>query len=188
MVSPRRIESNRANAKKSTGPKSASGKVRAAQNARRHGLSVPVGADRLLAEQVKSFAQEIADEMSGSELTELASRIAEAEVDLLRIRQMSSAVLDNSLGDHDRVRNSTMTNNSQREFGLDMLPAIADRLTGGSQKLGGRGTDLTKGLVLMDRNQRRSLSRRKFAIRAFDLALRHAGRTAVSPPAATDKK
>jgi hypothetical protein len=156
MVSARKVESNRANAKKSTGPKSTPGKAHAAQNARRHGLNVPVEADRLLAEQVKSLAQEIVIEMSGSELTELASRIAEAEVDLLRIRQMS-------------------------------LPAIADRLTYKSQEFLGCGADLTKELMLMDRYQRRALSRRKFAIRAFDLA-RHAGRIAVSPSAVTDKK
>src|SRR5687767_11736285 len=38
MPSARRLAANRANAAKSTGPKSAKGRARAAQNARRHGL------------------------------------------------------------------------------------------------------------------------------------------------------
>ena len=168
MTSARKIESNRANSKRSTGPKSASGKFRAAQNARRHGLSVPVEADRLLAEQVKSFAQEIAIEMSAAELTTLAFHIAEAEIDLLRIHQMLSAILRDSHSDNDRL--------------------LPDRLTDKSQKFAGRRADRTKELMLMDRYRRRALSRRKFAIRAFDLVRRKAGRIAVSPPAGTDKK
>jgi hypothetical protein len=158
MVSARKIESNRANAKASTGPKSAEGKARAAQNARRHGLNVPIGADRLLAEQVIFLAQEIALGMSGSELIELAARIAEAEVDLRRIRQRRRACLDNSANDRDR----------------------------GSQKLRARGSDLTKELVLIDRYERRAMSRRKFAIRAFDLARRQAARTRDAPPPTGD--
>ena len=37
-----KIDANRANAKASTGPKTARGKTRAAQNALRHGLSLPI--------------------------------------------------------------------------------------------------------------------------------------------------
>ena len=41
-MSDRRQRANRANAKSSTGPKTAAGKALAAQNAFRHGLNVPV--------------------------------------------------------------------------------------------------------------------------------------------------
>src|SRR3989442_1002928 len=39
MSSPRKIEANRANARKSTGPKTPEGKARSRQNALKHGLS-----------------------------------------------------------------------------------------------------------------------------------------------------
>src|SRR4051812_6559710 len=39
MTSERRIAANRANARRSTGPRTAAGKLRAIQNARRHGLA-----------------------------------------------------------------------------------------------------------------------------------------------------
>lgn len=39
MASKRQIEANRANAKRSTGPRTVAGKARASRNARRHGLS-----------------------------------------------------------------------------------------------------------------------------------------------------
>src|SRR5512144_2165864 len=43
-VSPRRVAANRANARKSTGPRTAAGKKRVARNARKHGLCAQFGA------------------------------------------------------------------------------------------------------------------------------------------------
>ena len=43
MVSDRKLAANRENAKKSSGPKSQTGKHRSARNALSHGLAVPIG-------------------------------------------------------------------------------------------------------------------------------------------------
>jgi hypothetical protein len=51
---------NRLNAKSSTGPKTKTGKARAAQNALRHGLNVRVLADLALTSQVETMARKIA--------------------------------------------------------------------------------------------------------------------------------
>ena len=59
MTSDRRQRANRANAKSSTGPKTAAGKARAAQNAFRHGLNVPVLSDHLFAPEVEATARKI---------------------------------------------------------------------------------------------------------------------------------
>jgi hypothetical protein len=42
MASARQIAANRKNTLKSTGPRTNAGKQRAAKNARRHGLSIPI--------------------------------------------------------------------------------------------------------------------------------------------------
>jgi hypothetical protein len=87
MTSERKAQANRANAKKSTSRKTVRGKVRAARNARRLGLSVPVLADPVLSEQVAAVTRAIAGEVSDGNNFELARRIAEARIDLQRVRQ-----------------------------------------------------------------------------------------------------
>ena len=87
MASRRKIEDNRLNARMSTGPKTALGKARAARNARRHGLSVSVISDPVLSEQVELLAREITDATADNEIYQLARRVAEAQIDLVRVRQ-----------------------------------------------------------------------------------------------------
>ena len=60
MTSARKIRANRANARASSGPKSAAGKARSAQNAFRHGFNVPIWLDPALASDVEALAQWIA--------------------------------------------------------------------------------------------------------------------------------
>jgi hypothetical protein len=62
MFNGRKSNSNRANAQASTGPKTLRGKAHAAQNARRHGLSLPVISDPALSEEVGVLARQIAGE------------------------------------------------------------------------------------------------------------------------------
>ena len=86
MTSDRQQRANRANAKSSTGPKTAAGKARAAQNAFRHGLNVPVLSDPLLAPEIEAMARRISGPDADAETVEWARRIAEAQVDLNRVR------------------------------------------------------------------------------------------------------
>ena len=86
MTSDRQQRANRANAKSSTGPKTAAGKARAAQNAFRHGLNVPVRSDPLLAPEIEAMARRISGPYADAETAERARRIAEAQFDLNRVR------------------------------------------------------------------------------------------------------
>ena len=87
MFNGRKSNSNRANAQASTGPKTLRGKAHAAQNARRHGLSLPVISDPALSEEVEVLARQIAGEAPDNNNYQLACRVAEAQLDLQRVRR-----------------------------------------------------------------------------------------------------
>jgi len=99
MTSTRRIRANRLNAQASTGPRTGHGRARAAQNARRHGLSLPIAALPALSQQAEMLAQEIARGATDQTLLELARRIAEAQLDLVRIRQVRQRLLVENMQD-----------------------------------------------------------------------------------------
>src|SRR5262245_47800499 len=84
LTSERKIRANRANARASTGPRTTWGRTRAARNALRHALSLPVCSIPDLSEEVQALAREIAG--PGAEIQELARRVAEAQIDLRRVR------------------------------------------------------------------------------------------------------
>ena len=86
MTSIASIEANRANARKSTGPRTAAGKARVSRNARRHGLSRPLLCEGAFVPQVEALAQEIAGQDAAGERLVLACNIAAAQLDLARIR------------------------------------------------------------------------------------------------------
>jgi hypothetical protein len=95
MTSARMAFTNRANGRKGRGPKTVAGKARAKGHARRHGLSLPVLVDPALAPDVETLARRITQSVLGRRddpgsrdprLHALACRIAEAQLDLVRIR------------------------------------------------------------------------------------------------------
>jgi hypothetical protein len=157
VINERRLRANRANARRSTGPTSAAGKARAAQNARRHGLSQDVLADPALGQDVEELAQRIAHEANRPDLIDLARRVAKAQTDVQRIWQfrqerMQAAVAGPGAGHAGDGHDSAPT----RVRGAD---ALAEALA-----------PLTRELKAVDRYMRRALSRRKFAVRDFAAA------------------
>jgi hypothetical protein len=96
MASERQIEANRRNAKKSTGPKSQSGKKRSSKNPFRHGLSVPMSNAGLEA-QLKDLSHQFAGEASDAESLVQAARAADAQLELTRIRHVQTAMVECAL-------------------------------------------------------------------------------------------
>ena len=142
MSSARRLAANRRNARRSTGPRTASGKLRGAVNALRHGLSVPVLADPVLAREVAELAERLANGSSDLQVRELAVNVAEAQIDVGRVRHARHALI--------------------------ARPAMD---ASGPEPGSGRLRDEIRELVALDRYERRAMSRRRSTIRAWQVAL-----------------
>src|SRR6516164_9206582 len=98
-TSNREITAKRVNAGASTGPKTKQGRIRSAQNALRHALSVPIYSDPALSEEVEALAREIAGKNTNPEIQVLARRVAEAQIDLRRVRDARLRLLSQNLSD-----------------------------------------------------------------------------------------
>jgi hypothetical protein len=94
MASERQIAANRRNARKSTGPRSGAGKNRSSCNAYRHGLTVSITSSEGFAKQLDKLAREIAGNTEDPILLERARAIAQAELDLARVRRAKVALIE----------------------------------------------------------------------------------------------
>ena len=97
MTSVRKINANRANARRSTGPKTAIARARSAKNALRHGLSLSVRLNAELRDETENLAGQIAGSDCDAQTLELARQIAVAHVDLNRVRQARHQLLSHAM-------------------------------------------------------------------------------------------
>jgi hypothetical protein len=183
LTSERKIRANRANARASAGPKTAVGRARAAKNALRHALSLPVCSIPALSEEAETLAREIAGPGANAETQELARRVAEAQIDLRRVRYARHKLLSDALAnrhydnwDEKLAFVASLLRKNAPDLPVEDLPAYLNSKPQGPYKLATILSQETERLLAMDRYERRALSRRKFAIRAFDEARRRGSR------------
>lgn len=139
-----RLAANRANARKSTGPKTPKGKAASSRNALRHGLSITVIEDPVHAEAALRLAAAIAGPDATPDQRERALDLAYAEIDVLRVRQAKHA-----------LRAFQAEHAPEPKTPEDLMDA-----------------QLCAALARMDRYERRTLSQRKRMLRAWDARLR----------------
>jgi hypothetical protein len=174
LTSDHKVKANRANAQASTGPKTADGRARAARNALLHAFSLPVCSNPALSEDVETLAREIAGPDANAETQDVARRVAEAQIDLRRVRYarhklLSDALADphyDSAGEEMAVLRSLLRKNA-RNLPVENLVTFLNTPQE-PHKFATTLSQQAKQLLAMDRYERRALSRRKSAIQAFD--------------------
>jgi hypothetical protein len=142
LTSRRFAAANRRNARLSTGPRTASGKRSVAANALRHGLSVPVFADPGLATDIAELAERFANGSTDPEVQERARDVAAAQIDVERVRHARHLVI------------------ARPAVGAPVSKARSDAMR-----------KALKELLALDRYEKRAMSRRKSATRAFQVVL-----------------
>ena len=125
----------------------------------------------------KSWRAKLLGKTPTPKSAELACRIAEADIDLRRVRHARNQFLTDRLNDEyyesraDRRTKLAFIFKLLRPNAPDIpMPALSKYLTStpqGPEKLATILSQEAKQLMAMDRYERRALSRRKFAIREF---------------------
>jgi hypothetical protein len=186
VATERQRSANRANAGRSAGPRTRAGKAVASGNARKHGLAAAVRGEPGVEAEIEQLARAIADEAGRPDLVGLARRIAEAEMDLRRIRRSRATLAKIPGSDVPPV--SKVRSQNSRSFLSNILrllrrkvPTVED-ITVQLYSAGfgsnapdfveapGKGQKGKPKAEVLERYERRATSRRKSAIRDFDLA------------------
>lgn len=177
MTSARKQEANRRNASRSTGPKTPRGRYHSARNALQHGLSVASLADPAWAPEVRALAAELVAANASAVLRERAYEVAAAQIDIIRVGTARQGLLAKTLADETfepawRRKKREMIAANKTILPAETyarLMAVLSRKPQGEEKMALVLADLAKELLRLDRYERRARSRRRKAIRVFDM-------------------
>lgn len=142
MTTDRRRHANRRNAQRSTGPKTPAGKARSSQNARKHGLSIPVHVQPQFADLMRDLAASLDDTTTPLPEPGEIQELAAAMLEVSRVRSIRAQIL------------------------VELADCCGGSALGRSTARGEGVEDLLQYLRRAERYERRALSRRKFLIRS----------------------
>jgi hypothetical protein len=164
MASERQLRANRLNAKKSTGPKSRAGKKRAGQNAYTHGLRAAVLPNCDWMARLEALAHEIVDSTGGQISIDQARAIAQAQLEVCRVRSISTAVVTQILASGEQSSRSHAADRSGQRPLLESEPERRAEASGGPQ---------FSVLKVLDRYQSRAVARRDKLLQQIFLGCLH---------------
>jgi hypothetical protein len=176
MASERQIAANRRNARKSTGPGSGAGKTRARRNAYRHGLTLSITATAEYAKQLETLVRKIAGDTKDAVKLERARAIAQAELEVARVRRAKVALIEraSAFGELDRPRPSVselirLLNAFQRGRLINPKPIDASATMPSQEP--DRSAEAVRRILpelcKLDRYERRAAARRDQAVLTF---------------------
>ena len=93
MATEKQIAANRANARRSTGPKTRAGKMASSRNAFRHGLSLPLPLDTATSAKADAITRVLLRDQADAEALMAATEWAQAQLELLRIRKVRAELM-----------------------------------------------------------------------------------------------
>ena len=184
MTTALQVAANRRNARNSTGPKSSAGKSRAARNARRHGLTSSIWSNPALASATVGLARELAGPSASPESQRLAREAAAAHIDVDRVQRMRHRLMVQQLEPPVLI---PTTPRAAKQHGRDIIELSERVFAGlyvpwrlrsllptpdGAEKYALAISNLARHLAVVERYERRSLSRRKQALRKLVAAQR----------------
>jgi hypothetical protein len=130
--------------------------------------------------EIEALACQIAGKDASREIQALARRVAEAQIDLRRVRYVRHELLSRALGNPDyECRASVKANpeaasNDSSQMAKFILTttksATREEKETGTRNFATVLADMAQRLSTLDRYERKTLSRRRNAIRAFDVA------------------
>jgi hypothetical protein len=94
MASEKQTAANRANARRSTGPKTALGKLKSSRNAFRHGLSIPLQSNHAVSEEIHALVKALVEGDTSEVKLLAANNVALVELELARIRKTRAVLLN----------------------------------------------------------------------------------------------
>lgn len=161
-----RARANRANAAKSTGPRTREGKARVARNAVTHGLAAiqPEPASGKVCALAEAFLQGLTVVRTPT-LTALAVDFAQAQLHVLAVRAIRRGYWERVAASEPECAGPVDLAAGQR------LPRKLSRMIEAAARRDARRSEPLKNIEALERYERQALARRKWAARAFSEAV-----------------
>jgi hypothetical protein len=160
MTSERMAASNRRNGVRSRGPRTAGGKAASSRNALQHGLSASLLDEPAICRKVEALARAIAGAGANAAQINQARVIAEAQLDLARIRGAKARAMD------AHALEMSTSEGAIREGEIEEDNPLSE--TGGTQEIATPSShEVLRQLLRIERYERSAILRRRRAMRAF---------------------